>query len=246
MFSVRNLQFFVLLTALIAGCAARQPPPPPYQPPLTPPKPEFKEIPAYHRPQDSQGQVCVIQCQTQKNSCNTLCRMENDSCIRNAKDEARFLYEDAKEKFRQQDAYERSRYGEPLDPSRAPSLVQFLDTSPCDKDCGCENEYDTCFEACGGTITRSRRCMKNCDQVKKEGGLIDSLEVHPSLGIYEISATAPLRRQPAVDAEIMTILSPGTKIHVVRTAGEYLEVHSAKGNTPGYVLQEQTTFSAGR
>jgi len=236
----------VFVVLFMVGCAARQPLPPPSHPPLPPPEPVYKTIKTHHRPQDPQGQICVVQCQNSKGNCNMLCRMEYGSCVRDAKDQARFLYEDAKERYRKQEIVYERKYGEPLDPIQAPSLADFLNTASCNKDCGCEEEYDSCFEACGGTITRMTQCEEHCDQVERQETMADPGLIQPSLGLYQVSVAAPLRRQPATDAEVVTVLAPGTKVQVVRTVGEYLEVHSTKGNAPGYVLQEHTTFLDGQ
>ena len=52
---------------------------------------------------------------------------------------------------------------EPREPIR-PNLsteIQHAQKS-CSNDCGCANEYNSCFSACGGTVRYERFCVENC------------------------------------------------------------------------------------
>ncbi len=52
---------------------------------------------------------------------------------------------------------------EPFKPQE-PSFEKILQVqqSKCDKECGCKNEYDTCFQSCGGKIEYKKICVENC------------------------------------------------------------------------------------
>jgi len=57
----------------------------------------------------------------------------------------------------------------PLPPA-APSLdreIARFTAERCDRDCGCQSAYDSCFLACGGRIEHESRCIANCPEPGK-------------------------------------------------------------------------------
>ncbi len=44
-----------------------------------------------------------------------------------------------------------------------PHKQDFMNTSHCRKSCGCEDNFQRCFQMCGGQIRHERRCMSNCE-----------------------------------------------------------------------------------
>jgi hypothetical protein len=54
-------------------------------------------------------------------------------------------------------------------------------------------------------------------------------------GVYEVIRATTVREEPSGGARRITDISKGTKINVVRTVGDWLEVRSKQGNPPGYV-----------
>lgn len=57
----------------------------------------------------------------------------------------------------------------PLPPA-APSLdreIARLTAERCDRDCGCQAAYDSCFLGCGGAIQHETQCIANCPEPKK-------------------------------------------------------------------------------
>lgn len=58
----------------------------------------------------------------------------------------------------------------PPPPPAAPSLdreIARLTAERCDRDCGCQSGYDSCFVGCGGTIQNETQCIANCPEPKK-------------------------------------------------------------------------------
>lgn len=49
----------------------------------------------------------------------------------------------------------------PQPPSYAEELGK-LRAARCDRDCGCQPNYDACFLGCGGILIPERRCIANC------------------------------------------------------------------------------------
>lgn len=54
-------------------------------------------------------------------------------------------------------------------------------------------------------------------------------------GVYEVIRATAVREEPSGGARRVTEINKGTKINVVRTVGDWLEVRSKQGNPPGYV-----------
>ncbi len=67
-----------------------------------------------------------------------------------------------------------------------------------------------------------------------------------SLGVYTAVSRAPVRSEPRADADIVAHLRPGMKVRVVGQIGNYLEVRSKHGRTPGYVLQKDVALVPSR
>jgi hypothetical protein len=54
-------------------------------------------------------------------------------------------------------------------------------------------------------------------------------------GTYESTRTASVYEAPASSAKIVTQISKGTQLNVVRSVGDWVEIRSKHGNPPGYV-----------
>ena len=54
-------------------------------------------------------------------------------------------------------------------------------------------------------------------------------------GVYEVVRATTVREEPSTTARRVTEINKGTKITVVRTVGNWLEVRSKQGRPPGYV-----------
>lgn len=58
----------------------------------------------------------------------------------------------------------------PPPPPVAPSLdreIARLTAERCDRDCGCQSAYDSCFLGCGGEIRHETECVANCPAPKQ-------------------------------------------------------------------------------
>ena len=55
-------------------------------------------------------------------------------------------------------------------------------------------------------------------------------------GVYETTKATSVYETPSSSARAISQIGRGTRINVVRTAGDWLEVRSKHGNPPGYVL----------
>jgi hypothetical protein len=57
-------------------------------------------------------------------------------------------------------------------------------------------------------------------------------------GLYETTRATEVHEQPAESSRIISRISKGTRINVVRSDGEWLEIVSKRGNPPGFVLRD--------
>ncbi|MBI3304316.1 MAG: OmpA family protein [Deltaproteobacteria bacterium] len=82
------------------------------------------------------------------------------------------------------------------------------------------------------------------EQRQAKGAIPEKREV--PLGWYRVMVATPVRSEPRTNAEILTQLQRQTRVRVVRTVGDYLEVRSAKKDRPpGYVLRKDVLFVGG-
>jgi hypothetical protein len=57
-------------------------------------------------------------------------------------------------------------------------------------------------------------------------------------GVYETTQATSVHENPSSTARVVTQINRGTRINVVGSAGEWLEVRSKHGNPPGYVRSD--------
>ncbi len=64
------------------------------------------------------------------------------------------------------DSLEHLEYDRPTKPQKPtrPSLASEIQNAQrvCSQNCGCKEEYNSCFSSCGGTIRYERFCVENC------------------------------------------------------------------------------------
>jgi hypothetical protein len=63
-------------------------------------------------------------------------------------------------------------------------------------------------------------------------------------GLYETIRETPVFETPSSQARVVSQIRGGTRINVVNSAGDWLEVRSKHGNPPGYVRSDSTRLIA--
>lgn len=63
-------------------------------------------------------------------------------------------------------------------------------------------------------------------------------------GVYETTQTTSVYENPTSGARVISQISRGTRINVVGSAGDWLEVRSKHGNPPGYVRSDDARLVA--
>jgi hypothetical protein len=61
-------------------------------------------------------------------------------------------------------------------------------------------------------------------------------------GIYETTRSTTVFESPSASSQVLADIPGGTRIDVVNANGQWLEVHSRRGNPPGFIRREDATF----
>jgi len=61
-------------------------------------------------------------------------------------------------------------------------------------------------------------------------------------GIYETMRTTTVYEDPSASSKVLASIPAGTRVTVVGSNGEWLEVHSRRGNPPGFIRRGDATF----
>src|SRR5262249_41920107 len=57
-------------------------------------------------------------------------------------------------------------------------------------------------------------------------------------GAYETRDSTPLFEQPSPSSRVVANIPAGTRVDVVNSKGDWLEVHSRRGNPPGFIRRQ--------
>lgn len=61
-------------------------------------------------------------------------------------------------------------------------------------------------------------------------------------GTYEIVRTTPVLEQPSESSRMVSTINRGTRVEVIGSRGDWLEVRSKHGNPPGFIRREDAMF----
>ena len=61
-------------------------------------------------------------------------------------------------------------------------------------------------------------------------------------GIYETTRATTVYEDPSPSARVVSQIARGTRLNVVNSSGDWLEVRSRRGNPPGYVRADDARF----
>lgn len=63
-----------------------------------------------------------------------------------------------------------------------------------------------------------------------------------SPGVYETLRSTTVYEDPSTAAKVLASIPAGTRVNVVSSNGEWLEVHSKRGNPPGFIRRDDAAF----
>jgi uncharacterized coiled-coil protein SlyX len=61
-------------------------------------------------------------------------------------------------------------------------------------------------------------------------------------GVYEVVRATGVHEDPSAGSRVVSQIRRGTKVTVVRSVGDWLEVRSKHGNPPGFILRDDAMF----
>jgi len=61
-------------------------------------------------------------------------------------------------------------------------------------------------------------------------------------GVYETIRATSVYEDPSGSSRVLSQIGPGTRINVVRSVGDWLEVRSKQGNPPGFIRLDDAKF----
>lgn len=61
-------------------------------------------------------------------------------------------------------------------------------------------------------------------------------------GIYQTMRPTTVFQSPSASSQVLANIPGGTRVNVVNSTGEWLEVHSRRGNPPGFIRRDDATF----
>ena len=128
------------LAALTAACATG---------------PQYRTFYDFVPPTTAEGRSCVFQCENTKMQCSQLEEMRVANC------EDRADYRHGQCMDRAQDAYQRCQQS-----GNQYCVQSYCARESCSYSSRCENQYNRCFEVCGGEILSETRCVKNCEAIQ--------------------------------------------------------------------------------
>jgi hypothetical protein len=137
----------VMAGALLAGC-----------------NPRYQTFTSYAPPTDSAGRQCLAQCSSTRQTCRQSGQTLIQQCRSQAQTEAHL------ETIRRAAAYsiELERYAEkghgaPELPGPASPNYARCDSEAAGVELQCKDDYDLCYQNCGGQVAYTTHCVANCD-----------------------------------------------------------------------------------
>ena len=127
--------------------------------------PRYQTLASYTPPATESGQQCIMQCLSGRQTCRRHTDLDAQQCRNGAYQEAQI--ESLKRAAEYQIDLQRHQAGMIKHPPRQPRSVR-LDYHRCDgqsrqAEGRCAEDYDACYQTCGGAITHSTHCVANCE-----------------------------------------------------------------------------------
>lgn len=127
--------------------------------------PQYKTFTTYNPPADAAGRQCLVHCGDQRQSCRQQIGFEKQQCRLDAQREAQ------NETFRRQNEYQaeliRYQTGQrgdlPSPPDPAEPEYWRCDSDERQAEERCTQDYDQCYQNCGGRVVYETRCVANCE-----------------------------------------------------------------------------------
>ncbi len=135
--------------------------------------PMYRTFTFYDPPAGKQGKNCVFQCDQQRANCQSDCQINYDGCVQEAEFQGKRDYLNAKEDWLDKREHCLSKLkaqvkGESVcGDADEPRSHSYVSTAHCREDCGCDTDFERCFQLCGGHIRYEQRCVSGCEAVQQ-------------------------------------------------------------------------------
>ena len=116
--------------------------------------PIHKTVYTYTPPHTTQGKICANQCEQIRQGCRTNCRLTQQICLSEAKQQAQIDFDAYVEK--------RKKLKRPVKKELGNFYYPICGSDSCEDDC--DSDHRACFTNCGGRIDASTVCIAFCGQ----------------------------------------------------------------------------------
>jgi uncharacterized coiled-coil protein SlyX len=101
-----------------------------------------------------------------------------------------------------------------------------------------ETERLAANKATAATRTASRPAAEPSTPTSRSGGARSAAE----LGVYQTIRPTSVYEEPSASSRVLSQINKGTRVNVVRSLGDWLEVRSKSNNPTGFVRRDDMTF----
>ena len=101
-----------------------------------------------------------------------------------------------------------------------------------------ETERLAANKATAATRTASRPAAEPSTPASRSGGARSAAE----LGVYQTIRATSVYEEPSASSRVLSQINKGTRVNVVRSLGDWLEVRSKSNNPTGFVRRDDMTF----
>lgn len=101
-----------------------------------------------------------------------------------------------------------------------------------------ETERLAANKATSATKTASRSAAEPSTPASRSGGSRSAAE----LGVYQTIRPTSVYEEPSASSRVLSQINKGTRVNVVRSLGDWLEVRSKGNNPTGFVRRDDMTF----
>lgn len=127
--------------------------------------PVYETKTTYVTPLDTQGKSCASKCEKDRATCQQSCDNKYDVCMRETRliKQNRYL-EEKNQYLEKKNLCKGKEKDKDCQHLKEPYVNTYVSDSDCRQDCGCQTNFERCFEICGGKVLKETRCVSDCDQ----------------------------------------------------------------------------------
>lgn len=126
--------------------------------------PVYETKTSYINPNTDQGKNCALQCEGIRVNCQQTCDEKYESCAKEIRLTKKMEHLEARNHYlEKKNLCKGKEKDKDCQNLREPYLSNHISENQCRKDCGCQINFERCFELCGGQIFRETKCVSDCE-----------------------------------------------------------------------------------